>query len=85
MLGNYKRKQESKKTKKKISTKKAINKKRKKEERKHALHQESDQEKKKNCLSFFRIFMFSFINSHLRMRKNVKKNVNITNFETLET
>ena len=46
-VGIYKRKQESKKTRRnKNSTKKAIKKKRKKKERKHALDQESDEEKK---------------------------------------
>ena len=68
-MGIYKRKQESKKKENKNSTKKAVKKTRKKKENK-------DSTKKKNLffldhflgrvLGFFLVFLFFFINSHLR-------------------
>ena len=56
-MGIYKRKQESKKTRKHAFDQESDQEKKKKE-RKHALDQESDQEKKKNFL----FFLLSFIN-----------------------
>ena len=63
--GIYKRKKESKKTRKHPFDQESDQEKKRKKERKHALEQEKHQEKKKTFSLFFLLSCFLFINSHL--------------------